>query len=89
VQFSNFVLAKMEGRSAFCLLDTGVVGSNPTPGHGSLSAFVLYKYRSPDTPIPRAPIQTQFRNLGKGKSRTRLSCVATEGRSTCTCETAG
>ena len=54
VQYSIVVLARWKAcRFAFCLLETGVVGSKPTPGHGSVSALVLCKYRPPGTATPK------------------------------------
>lgn len=62
MQYSTVVLVRWKAcSSAFCLFETGVVGSNSTPGHGNVPALVLRKYRPTGTPIPRAPINTTFR----------------------------
>ena len=68
VQHSTVVLARWKAcRSAFCLLETEVVGSDSMPGHRSVPALVLCKYRPPGIPTPRAALHTTLRihKLGK------------------------
>ena len=68
VQYSTVVLARWKAcRFAFFLLETGVVGSDSMPGHRSVPALVLCKYRPPGIPTPRAALHTTLRihKLGK------------------------